>query len=116
MVTLSHLTNETLSDLPPDLSPEVVSHLREDLGFQGIIITDSHQMGAVTDYYDSGEAAVLALQAGVDMILMPMDLQAAFNGVKAALEAGTLTEARIDESVTRILTVKYSFGILNLPD
>ena len=59
-------------------------------------------MGAITDYYDSGEAAVLALQAGVDMILMPMDLQAAFNGVKAAVEAGTLTEARIDESVTRI--------------
>ena len=116
MVMLSHLTNENLSDLPSDLSPEVVSHLREDLGFQGIIITDSHQMGAITDYYDSGEAAVLALQAGVDMILMPMDLQAAFNGIKAAVEAGTLTEACIDESVTRILTVKYGFGILNLSD
>lgn len=112
MVMLSHLTNENLSDLPSDLSPEVVRHLREDLGFRGIIITDSHQMGAITDYYDSGEAAVLALQAGADMVLMPQDLQAAFDGVKAAVEAGTLTEARIDESVLRILAVKFSFGIL----
>lgn len=112
MVMLSHLTNETISELPSDLSPEVVTYLREDLGFSGIIITDSHQMGAITDYYESGEAAVLALQAGVDMILMPQDLQAAFDGVKTAVEDGTLTEARIDQSVTRILAVKYSFGIL----
>lgn len=112
MVMLSHLTNEHISDLPSDLSPEVVTYLREDLGFNGIIITDSHQMGAITDYYESGEAAVLALQAGVDMILMPQDLQAAFDGVKAAVENGTLSETRIDESVTRILAVKYSFGIL----
>ena len=113
MVMLSHLTNENLSALPSDLSPEVVSYLREDLGFGGIIVTDSHQMGAITNYYTSGEAAVLALQAGVDMILMPMDLQAAFDGVKAAVEDGTLSEARINESVTRILAVKYSFGIIS---
>src|SRR5699024_3600140 len=90
MVMLSHLTNEKLAALPSDLSPEVVSYLREDLGFGVIIVTDSHQMGAITNYYTSGEAAVLALQAGVDMILMPMDLQAAFDGVKAAVEDGTL--------------------------
>lgn len=69
-------------------------------------------MGAITDYYTSGEAAVLALKAGVDMVLMPMDLQDAFDGVMDALEDGTLTQARIDESVLRILAVKYSFGIL----
>ena len=100
MVMLSHLTNENLSALPSDLSPEVVSYLREDLGFGGIIVTDSHQMGAITNYYTSGEAAVLALQA-------------AFDGVKAAVEDGTLSEARINESVTRILAVKYSFGIIS---
>ena len=55
---------------------------------------------------------MLALKAGVDMVLMPMDLQDAFDGVMAALEDGTLTQARIDESVLRILAVKYSFGIL----
>ena len=112
MVMVSHLTNENLSDLPADLSPEVMGYLRGELGFDGLIVTDSHQMGAITDYYTSGEAAVLALKAGVDMVLMPMDLQDAFDGVMDALEDGTLTQARIDESVLRILAVKYSFGIL----
>ncbi len=112
-VMLSHLTNENLSPLPSDLSPEVVGYLREELGFTGVIITDSHQMGAITNYYTSSEAAVLALQAGVDMILMPQDLDAAHQGIMDAIAAGTLTEARIDESVTRILTVKYQFGILS---
>ena len=113
MVMVSHLTNANLSDLPSDLSAQVMTYLREELGFQGLIVTDSHQMGAITDYYESGEAAVLALQAGADMVLMPQDLQAAFDGVQAALEDGTLTQARIDESVMRILAVKFSFGIIS---
>ena len=112
-VMVSHLTNENLSDKPSDLSPEVIGYLRQELGFTGIIITDSQQMGAITSYYSSADAAVLALQAGVDMILMPADLQAAFDGVKAAVESGTLTQQRIDESVLRILTVKYQYGILS---
>ena len=58
------------------------------------------------------DAAVKALQAGVDMILMPQDLQAAFDGVKQALSDGTLTQARIDESVLRILQVKAEYNIL----
>lgn len=111
-VMISHLTNENLSDKPSDLSPEVMGYLRNELGFTGIIITDSQQMGAITSYYDSGDAAVLALQAGADMILMPEDLQAAFDGVKAALADGTLTQERIDESVLRILNTKYQFGIM----
>lgn len=111
-VMLSHLTNENLSPLPSDLSPEVVGYLRDELGFEGVIITDSHQMGAIANYYTSGEAAVLALEAGVDMILMPQDLDAACQGVLDAIAGGTLTEARIDESVARILTVKYQFGIM----
>ncbi len=111
-VMVSHLTNENLSALPSDLSPEVMTYLRDELGFTGVIITDSHQMGAITDYYTSGEAAVLALQAGVDMILMPQDLEAAYQAVLDALNDGTLTEARIDESITRILAAKYQFGIL----
>lgn len=111
-VMLSHQSNENLSSLPASLSPEVVSYLREELGFAGIILTDSHQMGAITDNYTSGEAAVLAVQAGVDMILMPQDLQGAFDGLKAAVTAETVTEERINESVLRILTVKYGWGIM----
>ena len=111
-VMLSHLTNPHLSALPASMSLEVVAYLRNELKFDGVIITDSHQMGAITDHYLPGEAAVLSLWAGVDMILMPTDLQAAFDGVKQAVTDGTLTEERITESVVRILTVKYRFGIM----
>ena len=114
-VMVSHLSvPEVVGDeTPSDLSSKIVSEiLRNKLGFTGVIITDSHQMASITDHYTSGEAAVKALQAGVDMILMPQDLQAAFDGVKAALNDGTLTQERIDESVLRILQVKAEYNIL----
>ena len=111
-VMLSHLTNESLSSLPASLSPEVVTFLRQELGFEGIIITDSLQMKAIIGHYGADRAAVLALQAGVDMLLMPNDVQKAYNGITAALESGELTWEQIDQSVLRILTAKYAFGIL----
>ena len=114
-VMVSHLSvPEVVGDeTPSDLSSKIVSDLlRNKLGFTGVIITDSHQMASITDHYTPGEAAVKALQAGVDMILMPQDLQAAFDGVKQALSDGTLTQARIDESVLRILQVKAEYNIL----
>ena len=114
-VMVSHLSvPEVVGDeTPSDLSSKIVSEiLRNKLGFTGVIITESHQMASITDHYTSGEAAVKALQAGVDMILMPQDLQAAFDGVKAALNDGTLTQERIDESVLRILQVKAEYNIL----
>ena len=114
-VLVSHLSvPEVVGDeTPSDLSSKIVSDLlRNKLGFTGVIITDSHQMASITDHYAPGEAAVKALQAGVDMILMPQDLQAAFDGVKQALSDGTLTQARIDESVLRILQVKAEYNIL----
>ena len=94
------------------MSPEAVRLLREELGYEGIIITDSLQMGAILNLYTSAQAAVTALAAGCDMLLMPNDLQVAFDGVKAAIDQGALTEARINESVLRILTAKYQFGIM----
>ena len=114
-VMVSHLSvPEVVGDETPcDLSSKIVTELlRNKLGFTGVIITDSHQMASITDHYSSGEAAVQALEAGVDMILMPQDLQAAFDGVKAALSGGTLTQDRIDESVLRILQVKAEYNIL----
>ena len=80
--------------------------LRKQLGFEGIIITDAMNMGAVTESYDSGEAAVAALSAGADMILMPEDFDAAVQAVKDAVEKGALTESRIEESAMRILALK----------
>ena len=114
-VMVSHLSVPEIvgDETPSDLSSKIVSDLlRNKLGFTGVIITDSHQMASITDHYAPGEAAVKALQAGVDMILMPQDLQAAFDGVKQALSDGTLTQARIDESVLRILQVKAEYNIL----
>ena len=82
--------------------------LRSRMGYDGIVVTDAMNMGAISQQYDSAEAAVLALQAGVDLILMPVDFHSAFEGVLAALETGELTGERIDESVRRILRVKES--------
>ena len=115
-VMVSHLSypNVTGSDTPADLSSSIVTDiLRDKLEYQNVIITDSHSMASITDHYSAGEAAVKALAAGCDMILMPSDLQAAFDAVKAAVADGTLSQARIDESVLRILTVKTEYGIIS---
>ena len=115
-VMVSHLSypNVTGSDTPADLSASIVTDiLRDKLDYQNVIITDSHSMASITDHYSAGDAAVKALAAGCDMILMPSDLQAAFDAVKAAVADGTLSQARIDESVLRILTVKAEYGIIS---
>ena len=115
-VMVSHLSypNVTGSDTPADLSSSIVTDiLRDKLEYQNVIMTDSHSMASITDHYSAGEAAVKALAAGCDMILMPSDLQAAFDAVKAAVADGTLSQARIDESVLRILTVKAEYGIIS---
>ena len=115
-VMVSHLSypNVTGGDTPADLSSSIVTDiLRDKLEYQNVIITDSHSMASITDHYSAGEAAVKALAAGCDMILMPSDLQAAFDAVKAAVADGTLSQARIDESVLRILTVKAEYGIIS---
>lgn len=112
---VSHLSvpEVTGDETPCDLSYSIVTEiLRNKLGFDGVIITDSHQMASITDHYTSGEAAVKALAAGCDMVLMPQDLTQAFDAVKAALQDGTLTISRIDESVLRILRVKQTYGLL----
>ena len=111
-VMMSHLTNENLSSLPSSLSPDTVGYLRNELGFDGVIITDSLKMGAIINEYTSAQAAVMAIQAGCDMLLMPNDLQTAYDGLVDAIMKGTITESRIDESVLRILTVKYEMGMM----
>lgn len=115
MVMISHMSapNVTGGDMPCDLSAAVVTELlRGELGFTGVVITDSHEMGAITQYYTPGEAAVLALQAGCDIVLMPNDLEGAVQTILDAVEDGALTEERIEESVLRILTLKYRYEII----
>lgn len=110
-VMVSHLSvpNITGDNTPSSLSNKMITDiLRGELGFNGIVITDAMDMKAVTDYYTSDEAAVKALQAGADMILMPEDFEAAYQGVLDAVNNGTLSEERINESLQRIYRVKYS--------
>ena len=101
-----------------DPEPATVSHvmvtdiLRNELGFTGVIITDSLQMDAVTENYTSGEIALRAIEAGVDLLLAPEFLSEAAEALLSAVEDGRLPESRIDESVSRILNLKEAYGLL----
>lgn len=111
VIMVSHIAapNVTGDNTPATLSKKLTTDiLREDLGFDGMVITDALDMGAITEQYGSANAAVAALNAGADMLLMPLDFQSAYEGVLDAVADGTLTEERIDESVARILEVKLT--------
>ncbi len=97
---------------PSTLSRQVITGiLRKELNFKGIVITDGMTMQGITDHYSPAEAAVLAIEAGADVILVPADLDAAYNGVLKAVEAGRISPLRLDESVRRILTQKSWVGL-----
>ena len=97
----------TGDDTPASLSKTMITDiLRGQMGYDGIVVTDAMNMGAVTEQYTSAQAAVKALQAGADLVLMPEDFQEAYQGVLDAVKDGTLTEQRINESVTRIVKLK----------
>ena len=115
MVMVGHIStpNAAADDLPASLSPTMITdELRGRLGFDGVVISDSMAMGAVSQYYSSAEAAVRFVSAGGDMILMPEDLEAAYEGVLSAVSDGTLSEERIDESVARIIAAKQAAGLI----
>lgn len=100
-------------NLPCDLSYTAVTEmLRNELGFEGIAVTDAQQMNTISKVYSSGEAAVLSVKAGMDIILMPADLPSAVEAICSAVSRGEISEERIDESVMRILNKKYEMGLL----
>jgi beta-N-acetylhexosaminidase len=96
--------------MPATLSAPVISLLRETLGFDGLVITDAMDMGGLAAHFDPGEAAVRAIEAGEDQVLFSPDTGAAIAAVKAAVHTGRLSEARIDQSVARILRAKARVG------
>jgi beta-N-acetylhexosaminidase len=111
MIMTAHISlpNVTGDDTPSTLSKTILQEkLRGELGYKGIIITDSMGMGAITKQYSSGEAAVRAIEAGVDIILDPEDFREAFKAVMDAVEGGRISMAMIDERVTRVLELKKS--------
>ena len=113
-VMVGHIIIDGLSNnLPSDLSSDIVTGwLKNELNFNGIVITDSHSMEAITDNYSSGEASVMAIQSGVDIVLMPENLEQSVNAVLSAIDNGEISESRIDESVLKILNQKDKLGIL----
>ena len=109
MVTGASYPNVDGDDTPACLSEKMVTdQLRNHLGFDGIILTDALNTSAITKFYSADEAAVAAIKAGADMIYLPEDFKKAYEGVKKAVEAGTISEDRINESLRRIYKIKYA--------
>lgn len=101
--------NVTGDDTPASLSKVMITDvLRTQMGYQGVVITDAMNMTAITANHAADEAAVLAVNAGADMILMPEDFGKAYNGVIDAVNNGTIEEYRINEAVVRIVKAKLA--------
>lgn len=117
MIMISHMAAPALtgSNEPCSLSETVVTDiLRNELGFNGVIITDALNMGAISDYNTSADAAILALKAGCDMLLMPENFEEAYNGVLEAVQNGVVSEERVDDSLRRIYRIKLADRIEEL--
>lgn len=116
-VMMSHVSvrSITQNEVPASLSSLMVKDiLREELKFKNIIITDAMNMKIITKFYDAGQAALMAVRAGNDMILMPDDFAASCEALKKAVQEGELSEKTIDQAVARILSVKIRRGIIPL--
>ena len=111
MVMVGHITITAVDDEPATISHEVITGLlREELGWDGVVVTDSLDMGALAGY-EIGEVCVKYLEAGGDIMLGIPDLAAALTALETAVTEGRLTEQRIDESALRVLMLKLSHGI-----
>ena len=112
-IMMGHLIVSDIDEEPAPFSKTIVTDiLRNELHFTGVIMTDSLQMQAMTDHYGVGEVAVKAVNAGVDVLLMPMDLEETVAAIEAAVNDGTISEEIINDSVRRILTMKKNLGII----
>lgn len=114
-VMVSHISVSRVTETaqPASMSELIMKTiLREELGFEGVIITDAMDMASITDKYSSEEAALGAFEAGADIILMPTDFEEAYKTILSAVDSGEIGMDRLDESVQRILTVKFMRGII----
>ena len=116
MIMIAHITlpNVTSDLLPASLSYEIITEkLRNELNYNGLVITDALGMGAVANNYTAAEAAVLTFKAGTDILLMPANFTEAYNAILTAVNSGDISIDRLNESVYRILSLKASEGLLN---
>ena len=114
MIMVGHIAVPSISnnDLPATMTSELSGDLlRKELGFDGIIVTDALEMGGITDSHWAGEAAIRAIEAGTDIVLLPLDVDRAMESVLEAVKSGRLPEWRIDESVQRIFKMKEEMGL-----
>ncbi len=101
----------TKGTMPTTLSPVMNGILRNDLHFDGLIVTDAMSMSGLTIYFTQEEASVRAIEAGADLLLKPADPDASLRGVRDAVKKGRLTEQRIDESARKVLAAKFDLGL-----
>lgn len=109
VIMVSHISCPSIvgDGTPTSLSEKMIQEiLREMLGYQGVVITDALNMGAIAEDYSSSQAAIEAIKAGVDILLMPEDFQSAYQGILNAVQSGEINETRIDESLRRIIELK----------
>lgn len=99
--------------LPATLSYKVLTGLmREDMGFKGVIVTDAMNMGAIVEHFGPVDAAIRAVKAGADILLMPVGIEQVANGLYDAVNSGDISTKRINQSVERILTLKLNRGVV----
>jgi beta-N-acetylhexosaminidase len=118
MIMTAHLAFPALDDSgdPATLSkPIMTGVLREELGYQGVIVTDSLGMQGVRDRYGDAEVAIRALEAGVDQLLMTPAMDEAYGAVLGAVRSGRISRAALDEKVRRVLALKYERGLVARP-
>jgi beta-N-acetylhexosaminidase len=109
-ITFPALTGDTIT--PATLSPRILDELLvRDLGFQGLVVTDALDMGAIVARFGAEEAAVRALEAGADILLQPVDPLVVIDAVVAAVEGGRVSQERVDRSVRKILEAKARVGL-----
>ena len=114
MIMTAHISlpNVTGSNIPSTLSPLILQDkLRNEMNFNGVIITDAMEMGAIIRQYSVEDASIMAIKAGVDMLLCVREYPLVFNAVLNAVQRGEISESRIDESVRRILHLRHAAGL-----
>lgn len=116
-VMIAHLSFPELesgSHIPASLSRSIVDGLlKQELGFKGLVVTDALDMKGITKYFSTSEVAVMCVNAGIDLILMPIDEEETINAIENAVNNNSITEERIDESVEKILKAKQWLGLFD---
>ncbi len=110
VIMVGHLAvpKVTEDNIPASLSKKLITdYLKKELGYKGLVVTDALNMGALTNYYSDSEICGKAVEAGVDMLLMPKSSRTCLKSVQEAVKKGTITEEQINESVRKILKLKY---------